>query len=489
MSEEVLRLEVVDASPKQSESQVVPSDASPGASSFPASQPALPQNPASVAQIRPDNNSTPTPSLPEKTGAKPWGKDEDPVVDAVREIAGSFADLDIAINKFHDTLDEIEKTRDETALPFMEGMDEKDFNDFGMSLSEQATKNGLSDLDDPSKFPPTFDFKTRQIQKDQLGYNNVNNMPPPDPSGMYPPPPPPTGKEVSYDFEGFDPHKMGVKAIGGMMQTKFGQTLAQTAGSSVGAAVGSATGSGLAGTAAGMGASMGVSALASAGPVGLAIAGIVAGGLVLQQAFSKLSDMASKAAESIKDINGEVATAYSEREIAQMNQDMRRSDRMGSELADQVRAETDLDIAIQELGDNVTELFLPFVTEVTEVLTVIVDILNGIFGNTKPRDNFDHFQGIEEIVAFVNPNVAAQRFNERAAAPVGPGWKLPPRAPGAPGPAGQAGHGGKAGRKKAAQDGKAGRAAAAAAGKAGRRAAAGLPPIGPPAGGPVGRAF
>lgn len=479
MSEEVLRLEVVDASPKsQSESQVVPSDASPGASSFPASQPALPQNPASVAQIRPDNNSTPTSSLPEKTGAKPWGKDEDPVVDAVREIAGSFADLDIAINKFHDTLDEIEKTRDETVLPFMEGMDEKDFNDFGMSLSEQATKNGLDDLDDPSKFPPTFDYNTRKTTKDQHGNASGITLAntPPDPSSMYPPPPPPMGKEVSYDFEGFDPHKMGVKAIGGMMQTKFGQTLAQTAGSSVGAAVGSATGSGLAGTAAGMGASMGVSALASAGPVGLAVAGIVAGGLVLQQAFSKLSDMASKAAESIKDINGEVATAYSEREIAQMNQDMRRSDRMGSELADQVRAETDLDIAIQELGDNVTELFLPFVTEVTEVLTVIVDILNGIFGNTKPKDNFDHFQGIEEIVQFVNPLIAAQRFNQRAAAaagrmagggPLGDRGVVPPRGPGMA----------AAQRKKMAEEARQKRAAQHRQGKKDRRAAAGLPPL------------
>lgn len=456
MSEEVLRLEVVDASPtQQPNNQLVPSDSDPKASftSKPTSDvPAIHNDPAVVAPPRPAFDPVAS-SLPEKS-AQPWGPDEDPVIDAIKEIVGQFADFDDAVNNFHDSVEELEAIMDDIPLPFEEGMDEQDFNDFGIGLSGEMKKGDNFKL--PPLMPPTWDEKNKMLTHDQYGRDNIT-----------PPPPPPTGIAIG---EAVTPSDEGTWARKpqtlGEQSDRLSSTVGHVAGSAVGSAVGQATGSNLAGTLAGTGVSMLAEAAAKAHP---AVAAMGAVALIAAAAIAKVSDMANKAAESLKEIDGNVATAFAERDMAMLQQDMNRSERMGGALANDVRADTKFDLAMQQFSDGITETFLPVLTTVTDMFATALEYLNLIVFNTKPVTNFDNFEGMEEIVRFVNP--VNQQLPPRANGRAG-GAPIAPPAPGGNGGGGRRNQGGNPPRLNPPQ-----RRKQWEDGKKQRRAAAGLPPL------------
>lgn len=140
---------------------------------------------------------------------------------------------------------------------------------------------------------------------------------------------------------------------------------ANSLGGMLGGAVGTLSGSATVGGVAGGAATAGASAALAAGPVGIAVAGVVLASVALAETFQLLRKEATQLAEQIKEVNGPLAIAYAERQVASFQKDIQIGQRMGSDLANQVRAETELALALRELKSEVLKPLLPLISDLT----------------------------------------------------------------------------------------------------------------------------
>lgn len=141
------------------------------------------------------------------------------------------------------------------------------------------------------------------------------------------------------------------------------------AGASIGAMIGSALFPGI-GTLIGglMGKYLG-------GALGEKISGLVA------TAVSILSDIDAGIQQLSSDLmpfSGELITAFAERDISLLQDDMRRADLLGGVLADNVDARTEFALELRKIGDSLTLFFAPIITTIYDLLTDILAAINAL---------------------------------------------------------------------------------------------------------------
>jgi len=176
-----------------------------------------------------------------------------------------------------------------------------------------------------------------------------------EPAGP-PPAPPPVASDEEPESEASRPPDWAAGAIG------------FRAGGAVARATGSPTMGGLASG----GAQRGMGALASIGPAGVAaiatVGGIVLAGVALKETFDKLVSVTDSAAESIASVSPLVAGARAQAEVAQIQMQLRRAERIGPEMAAWTTARSQADIAIEDLKTAVVQDIAPTLTKIFELV-------------------------------------------------------------------------------------------------------------------------
>ena len=111
----------------------------------------------------------------------------------------------------------------------------------------------------------------------------------------------------------------------------------------------------------------------------MALAGLALTVGLAGSAFKKLNTSLEKVTESLGGLAPRVAVARAEREVAIIQAQLARGQRVGAELAEFTSAGTDFRVALKESIDRLIEIFAPLATEVLETLTRIFKVVNAGF--------------------------------------------------------------------------------------------------------------
>jgi hypothetical protein len=141
----------------------------------------------------------------------------------------------------------------------------------------------------------------------------------------------------------------GLPAIGSVIGTSIGTVLAGPAGGLIGGAIGSVIGS----------------------TVGLPIQAAVSILTAVEEGVSQIAD-------SVVGFSPDVTMAMIERDIALLNDEMRRSNQIGDEIARITEAQTNLQLASRRAFDNIIEVVEPYLVTIINTLTILLNAAIGI---------------------------------------------------------------------------------------------------------------
>lgn len=116
----------------------------------------------------------------------------------------------------------------------------------------------------------------------------------------------------------------------------------------------------------------GKSLAAVAGPVGIAVAAVGA----FTYGVKRASDQLSETAELLKGFSAPLATASAQADAAQAMGDIRRAERSGPELAQFVKARSDLSQQWQDFTNQLERMLIPIVKPILQHLSMILDRIN-----------------------------------------------------------------------------------------------------------------
>jgi hypothetical protein len=141
----------------------------------------------------------------------------------------------------------------------------------------------------------------------------------------------------------------GLSSIGSVIGTSIGTVLGGPVGGLIGSAIGSVIGS----------------------TVGLPIQAAVSILTAVEEGVSQIAD-------SVVGFSPDVTMAMIERDIALLNDDMRRSNQIGDEIARITEAQTNLQLASRRAFDNIVEVVEPYLVTIINTLTILLNTAIGI---------------------------------------------------------------------------------------------------------------